>query len=98
MSAETLDQVVQHLLDNGIEAKKQIAIIGQATTPEQKIVTSRLEDYHKKFANVKHVSPTIVIIGDVVQLHERFAWLTNDKEQTEYFRHQHQKSKQTHNA
>ena len=85
MSAETLGMVVTNLLTNGMPAGKLIAVIGQATTPEQNVVTCSLGEYHAQLGNEKFISPTIVIIGDVVQLHQRFAWIANKKEPSSYF-------------
>ncbi|MEO8583011.1 MAG: uroporphyrinogen-III C-methyltransferase [Flavitalea sp.] len=85
MSAETLDSVVEHLLENNISDDKQLAVIGQATTPEQQIITCKLKDYAVKFAGFKYISPTIAIIGKVVALHEQFGWLKNNEEPREYF-------------
>ena len=82
MSAETLGDVVDHLVSNNISDDKLLAVIGQATTPEQKVVTCRLKD----FVPSSYISPTIAIIGRVVALHEDFAWLENKNEPEEYFK------------
>jgi uroporphyrin-III C-methyltransferase/precorrin-2 dehydrogenase/sirohydrochlorin ferrochelatase/uroporphyrin-III C-methyltransferase len=82
MSAETLEDVVNHLISNNISDDKLLAVIGQATTPEQKVMTSRLRD----FVPSSYISPTIAIIGKVVTLHKDFAWLENKHEPEEYFR------------
>jgi uroporphyrin-III C-methyltransferase len=86
MSAETLDSVVQHLLENNISADKKLAVIGQATTPEQQVVVYNLYEYAKKKDNKEYISPTIAIIGKVVNLHDQFAWLANNASPKEYFR------------
>jgi uroporphyrin-III C-methyltransferase/precorrin-2 dehydrogenase/sirohydrochlorin ferrochelatase/uroporphyrin-III C-methyltransferase len=82
MSAETLGDVVNHLISNNIDEDKLLAVIGQATTPEQKVVTCRLKD----FTPSSYISPTIAIIGKVVALHEDFGWLQNKNEPQEYFK------------
>ncbi len=85
MSAETLDRVVENLLVNNISSDKKIAVIAQATTPQQNVFTCSLHDYHQKKEFQKYISPTIAIIGKVVALSEQFAWLKNNNEPEEYF-------------
>lgn len=82
MSAETLGSVVKNLLFHGISTDKKLAVIGQATTPEQKIKIFDL----KEFENEEYISPTIAIIGKVVELGERFSWLKNNENPEEYFK------------
>lgn len=86
MSAETLDAVVKNLLDNGTDPQKRIAVIGQATTPQQEVYTCGLGEYAGRAQHQKYISPTIAIIGKVVDLHEKFAWVANASEPVEYFR------------
>lgn len=81
MSAETLGSVVKNLLLHGISDDKKLAVIGQATTSEQKISIYDL----KAFEEQDYISPTIAIIGRVVELGERFSWLTNNENPKEYF-------------
>jgi uroporphyrin-III C-methyltransferase len=82
MSAETLGSVVKNLLLHGIPNDRKLAVIGQATTPEQKISIYDLKDFEEQ----DYISPTIAIIGRVVELSERFSWLTNNEHPKEYFK------------
>lgn len=84
MSAETLDSVVAHLLANNISCDKKLAVIGQATTPQQQVTVYPLQDYAFK-KSTGYISPTIAIVGKVVSLHEQFAWLPNNESPIEYF-------------
>lgn len=85
MSAETLDSVAEHLLANNISEDKKLAIIAQATTPQQNVTTISLRDYLNRKDKKEYISPTIAIIGKVVALNEQFAWLKNSEETKEYF-------------
>jgi uroporphyrin-III C-methyltransferase len=85
MSAETTDHVVAKLTENGIDAGMLIAVIEQATTPLQNVYTSNLYDFKEKFGNKIFKSPSLLIIGKVVQLHEQFRWLQNHETPHEYF-------------
>jgi uroporphyrin-III C-methyltransferase len=82
MSAETLGSVVKNLLLHGISDDKKLAVIGQATTPEQKISIYELSEFEEQ----EYISPTIAIIGRVVDLSEKFAWLKNNEDPKEYFK------------
>lgn len=86
MSAETLGSVVEHLLAYNISDDKKLAVIGQATTPEQRVVTYGLKEYKEKYGHEEYISPTIAIIGKVVALNKQFAWIKNNEEPKEYFK------------
>jgi uroporphyrin-III C-methyltransferase/precorrin-2 dehydrogenase/sirohydrochlorin ferrochelatase/uroporphyrin-III C-methyltransferase len=86
MSSETLDGVVANLLKNNISDDKLLAVVEQATTPMQNVHTCRLIDYQKKLGAKLFASPTLVIIGKVVALHEKFSWLKNNTDAGEYFK------------
>lgn len=86
MSGETLNDLVQYLSLHGISGKKSLAVIEQATTPYQRVFTYRFEDLKGKELMRDFVSPTLLIIGNVVNLHQSFQWLPNSKEAGKYFR------------
>ncbi len=86
MSSETLEKVVEKLTANHIQEDKLLAIIEQATTPLQNVHISNLYDYKKDFSNKKFISPSLVIIGEVVSLHEKFKWLQNSNSNDYYFK------------
>ncbi len=85
MSSETLDSVVEKLTTNNIHEDKLLAVVEQATTPFQNVHISNLYEY-KKLKYKKYISPSLVIIGKVVALHEQFAWLPNNDTQAFYFK------------
>jgi len=86
MSVETLNNVVDKLTYNKIAPDKLVAIIEQATTPLQKVHTLDLYSYKEKFKNHTFISPSLVIIGKVVGLHEHFAWIENSNNTDYYFK------------
>lgn len=86
MSAETLGTVVEKLITHQISADKLLAIAQQATTPNQQVDTMRLYEYTTRFANTKLASPSLIIIGKVVALHQQFQWLQNSLSTEEYFK------------
>jgi len=85
MSAETANHVVAKLIANGVDDSKMIAVVEQATTPLQTVYTSNLYEYEAKLGNKTFKSPSLLIIGKVVQLHQQFHWLQNKETTQEYF-------------
>jgi len=86
MSSETLDTVIENLVKNNIGEDKLLAVVEQATTPFQKVHQFNLYQYHQLAKGKIYASPTLVIIGKVVALHEKFAWLENTGSTEEYFK------------
>ena len=86
MSSETLENVVEKLRANNISDDKLLAVIEQATTPFQKVHISNLYKYEENLKGQSFISPSIVIIGKVVSLHQQFAWLANSNSSEYYFK------------
>lgn len=85
MSSETVAHVVKQLTKYGIAAEKQLAIIEQATTPYQQVYTTSLYQFAETFGNRTFLSPSLVVIGKVVDLHAQFQWLPKSNQAAEYF-------------
>jgi len=85
MSSETLEAVVTNLATNNISEEKLIAVIEQATTPFQKVHVSTFSEYEENLKGKDFISPSLVIIGKVVGLHEQFGWITNSESNESYF-------------
>jgi uroporphyrin-III C-methyltransferase len=86
MSSETLDNVVANLVKYNIDPQKLLAIIEQATTPLQNVHITSLYDFAANFKGRSFVSPSIVIIGKVVALYQKYAWLNNSESSNHYFK------------
>ena len=86
MSSETLDTLVENLVKNSIGEDKLMAVVEQATTPFQKVHQFNLYEYQKLAKGKVYASPTLVIIGKVVALYEKFSWLENSMSTEEYFK------------
>lgn len=85
MSAETVSAVVEKLTSNNISKGKKLAVIEQATTPFQQVHIYDLYGDLKKLQQTQFASPSLVIIGNVVTLHQQFGWLQASREQADYF-------------
>jgi uroporphyrin-III C-methyltransferase/precorrin-2 dehydrogenase/sirohydrochlorin ferrochelatase/uroporphyrin-III C-methyltransferase len=77
MSSETLVHVADKLTTNKINEDKLLAVIEQATTPFQKITVYNLYKEKEELRSRTFISPSLVIIGRVVGLHEQFKWQEN---------------------
>lgn len=86
MSSETLEGVVSNLVKHGIGANKLLAVVEQATTPMQNVQVTNLYDYAQDWKGKTFASPSLVIIGKVVALHEQFAWIANSNSSESYFK------------
>lgn len=85
MSAATIADVVEKLTRYAIDADVQLAVAEQATTCFQKIHTCKIYEFESELKDKKFISPSLVIIGKVVALHEQFKWLTNEGSSEQYF-------------
>src|SRR5690606_39451892 len=85
MSTETLNEVVENLLANNISSDKFIAVIEQATTQMQNVFVSGIYQCLEEFSKIRFTTPSLLIIGKVVALHEQFAWLRNSYSHEQYF-------------
>ncbi|SMC35288.1 uroporphyrinogen-III C-methyltransferase [Chryseobacterium sp. YR221] len=86
MSKGNLTDLVEKLKQLEISKDKKIAVIEQATTPYQKVYTSSFDDFNETFGNKNFASPSLVIIGKIVHLHEEFSWLENAEQEGLYFK------------
>ncbi|SDI95549.1 uroporphyrinogen-III C-methyltransferase [Chryseobacterium jejuense] len=86
MSKGNLTDLVEKFNQLNISSEKKIAVIEQATTPYQKVYTSSFEDFSKTLGNKSFASPSLVVIGKVVNLHEEFSWLENAEQEGLYFK------------
>ena len=85
MSSETLDELVNKLIENGMAADTQLAVVEQASTPFQQVYITAIQDYANTLKNQTFLSPSLVIIGKVVRLHESFNWFTGSDTKEYYF-------------
>ncbi|MDE3252776.1 MAG: uroporphyrinogen-III C-methyltransferase [Bacteroidota bacterium] len=86
MSSETIDALVQHLLDQGIASDKKLAVIEQATTTYQQVYVSGIHEYQDKYKGQTYLSPSLIIIGKVVGLQESFGWFKGSNLREYYFK------------
>ena len=74
MGLVSLPIICQELIKHGMPENKAIALIQQGTTPSQKVYTGTLATMPDIIARQEVRAPTLIIVGDVVSLHEKLAW------------------------
>lgn len=66
--------ICQQLIAHGRAADTPVALIQQGTTSNQRVFTGTLADLPERIANQQVQAPTLIIVGEVVQLREKLAW------------------------
>lgn len=74
MGLTGISHISKELIAHGMSSETPIALIEKGTLPEQKVYTSTLNDISDIIANNSISAPTLTIIGDVVNLHEKLNW------------------------
>ena len=66
--------ICAQLLAHGMAAGMPAAVVQQGTTLEQRVVCGTLTDLPARVAQARLRSPCLIIVGEVVRLHEQLAW------------------------
>jgi uroporphyrin-III C-methyltransferase/precorrin-2 dehydrogenase/sirohydrochlorin ferrochelatase len=75
----------KQLIDHGMSPDKPIALVQQATTPNQRVFIADLQTMPQRVDKEDIKPPTLIIVGDVVKLHEKLAWFEPQGSQGEAF-------------
>ena len=74
MGLSGLAQISQSMIEHGAEATTPVAVIANATRPNQKLVTGTLTTIAEEVTKAGLKSPAMIIVGSVVSLHKELAW------------------------
>jgi uroporphyrin-III C-methyltransferase len=85
MSGDNADELVKQLQDQGMNPLTPLAVIEQATTPFQKVFSTRIHQYAKELGNRSYTSPTLIIVGRVAGLHDELKWMPENVNQPELY-------------
>lgn len=69
-----LGQIISRLRAHGAPQSRAAAIVEQGTRAEQRVVTGTLADLVHKAGEARIHSPALLIVGDVVRLHDALRW------------------------
>ena len=74
MGVKNLPDITQKLIAHGKSPDTPVALIRWGTTPSQQTVTGTLDDIAERVKKAGLKAPSIIVVGDVVQLRENLKW------------------------
>jgi uroporphyrin-III C-methyltransferase/precorrin-2 dehydrogenase/sirohydrochlorin ferrochelatase len=74
MGLVSLPQICAELIAHGRAPETPIALVQQGTTPQQKVFAATLATMPALIASAEVQPPTLIIVGEVVSLHEKLQW------------------------
>lgn len=69
-----LSYICESLIEHGCSKNLPVALIQQGTTRHQKVITGTLESLPNQIQKQPIKPPTLIIVGDVVRLHNKLTW------------------------
>lgn len=69
-----LQAICEQLIAHGRDPHTPVALIEKGTTPQQRVIIATLNTINERVKTEKVSAPTLTIIGDVVQLHDKLRW------------------------
>ncbi len=74
MGLQGLPVIIQQLIANGVPKTMPVALVQQGTTELQRVFTGTLDNIIAIVEKEKPKPPTLIIIGEVVELQPRLSW------------------------
>ena len=74
MGLRGLPTICRELQRHGLSASTPAAVIQQGTTPRQRVLTGTLTTLPVMVERVVLKPPTLIVVGEVVRLHEKLQW------------------------
>lgn len=69
-----LQAICEQLIAHGRNPHTPVALIEKGTTPQQRVIIATLATINERVQAEKISAPTLTIVGDVVQLHDKLKW------------------------
>ena len=85
MGLKGLPVITRELQAHGVSADMPVALVQQGTTHMQRLFTGTLENIMDIVEKEQPKPPTLIIIGEVVELHEKLSWYKPPHTTEEYF-------------
>jgi siroheme synthase len=79
MAAKNITDLTELLLRFSRQPLTPLAVIEQATTSHQQVHITTLKECAADFARKQFSSPSLIIVGDVVKLHQDFKWFAGNE-------------------
>jgi uroporphyrinogen III methyltransferase/synthase len=74
MGLANLPLIARKLREHGVPGTRHVAVVSHATRPEQRTVAATLDDIEARVAEAKIEPPALIVVGEVVQLHDTINW------------------------
>ncbi len=74
MGLHTLPVLAENLIEHGKPAETPAAVVSKGTTRDQQVLIGTLADIAEKQAQAQLEAPALIIVGEVVNLHENLTW------------------------
>jgi uroporphyrin-III C-methyltransferase len=71
MGLKNIEKIVSMLMQGGRAPETPVAVIMSATTPQERIFTSRLETIAADAEREQFEAPALIVIGDIVSMRSR---------------------------
>jgi len=75
-----LPVLCEELVKHGLPHATPAAIVQQGTTPNQRVIIGTLETLPAIAETVQMKPPTLIIVGEVVRLHDKLAWFMPEEQ------------------
>ena len=82
MGLKGLPVICEQLIKHGLSPELPMALVQQATTPRQLVFTGTLGTMPELIQKTDIRPPTLIIVGDVVRLHEKLKWFRPEEQVT----------------
>ena len=74
MGFANLPAICHKLIEHGMSPDRGVAVISNATRPEQRTVSGTLRNIEAQVAQANLPTPALIVVGDVVKLRETINW------------------------
>lgn len=78
MGLHGVEELCKQLVKHGLPDTTPAALVEKGTTQDQKVHIGDLKTLHEIVVNNQVQAPTLIIVGEVVSLHERLNWFNPD--------------------
>jgi uroporphyrin-III C-methyltransferase/precorrin-2 dehydrogenase/sirohydrochlorin ferrochelatase len=80
MGLHGLPEICRQLVAHGVSPDMPAALVQQGTTHQQRVFTGNLRTLPDIVAREQPKPPTLIIVGEVVQLQEKLSWYKTPEE------------------
>ncbi len=78
MGLHRLEHICTQMIAHGKSPDTPVALVQAGSTPKQKVLTGTLGNINEKLKQTPLLPPTLTIVGEVVELHDKLAWFNSE--------------------